>query len=80
MRSEVSLAREAPNVAYPIPTIFAARISPTPKISVSMVPEAFTSVAMSCSRSAIGRSKVGTSRTTLEASRLRSSVLPDAWA
>ena len=78
--SEVSLAREARNVAYPIPKIFAAKIGPTPKISVSMVPEAFTSVAMRWSSSAIRRSKVRTSRTTSEASRLRSSVLPDAWA
>ena len=67
----MSLAREARNVAYPIPKIFAARIGPTPKISVSMVPEAFTSPAMRSSSSAMRRSKVRTSRTTSEASRLR---------
>lgn len=68
----MSLAREARNVAYPIPTIFAARIGPTPKISVSMVPQASPSTPMrSSSSSAIRRSRARTSRTTSEASRLR---------
>ena len=53
----VSLAREARNVAYPIPTIFAAKIGPTPKISVSMVLEASTSTAMRLSSCAMRRSR-----------------------
>ena len=54
-----------------MPTIFAARIGPTPKISVSVVPEASTSTAMRSSSSAIRRPRARTSRTTSEASRLR---------
>jgi hypothetical protein len=67
----VSFTREARNVAYPIPTIFAARIGPTPKIPVSMVPEVSTSTPMRSSSSAIRRLRERTSRTTSAARPLR---------
>ena len=67
MSLELGKRETSPTIA----TIFAARIGPTPKISVSMVPEAFTSPAIRSSRSAIRRSKVRTSRTTSAARRLR---------
>ncbi|MDP9411049.1 MAG: hypothetical protein M3P70_11215, partial [Actinomycetota bacterium] len=53
------------------PMILAARIGPTPKISVSVVPEASTSAAMRSSSTVILRSRARTSRTSSEASRLR---------
>jgi hypothetical protein len=54
----VGLGREAPHVAYPVPTILAAGMGPTPKISVRAVLEAYTSASMRPSRSAIFLSSV----------------------
>jgi hypothetical protein len=51
--------------------ILAARMGPTPKISVRVVPEASTSASMRPLRSAIFLSSVRTSRKISEANRLR---------
>ena len=42
----MGLGREASHVAYPGPKIVAARMGPTPKIWVRVVPEASTSASM----------------------------------
>ena len=54
-----------------VPMILAARMGPTPKIWVRVVPEASTSASMSPFRSAIFLSSVLTSRRTSEASPRR---------
>jgi hypothetical protein len=53
------------------PMILAARIGPTPKISVRVVPEASTSASMRPLRSAIFLSSVRTSRSTSDANHRR---------
>jgi hypothetical protein len=70
----VGLRREASHVAYPVPTILAASIGPTPTIWVRTVPDALTSASMRPSRSAIFLSSVRMSRSTSEASRRRRRV------
>ena len=54
-----------------VPMILAARMGPTPKIWVRVVPEASTSASMRPFRSAIFRSSVLMSRSTSEANRRR---------
>ena len=54
------LGGEASHVAYPVPTILAARMGPMPKIWVRVVPEACTSASMRPFRSAIFLSSVRT--------------------
>jgi hypothetical protein len=66
----MGLGREARNVTDR-PKIVAARMGPTPKISVRVVPEASTSASMRTLRSAIFRSSVLTSRKISEARRRR---------
>jgi hypothetical protein len=73
------LCREACHVAYPVPMILAARMGPTPKISVRVVSEASTSASMRPPRSAIFRSSVLTSRRTSEANRRRRRAEAPPW-
>jgi hypothetical protein len=54
-----------------VPKIVAARMGPTPKISVRVLPEASTSASMRPFRSAIFRSSVRTLRKISEAKRRR---------
>ena len=67
----MSFGREAPHVTYPAPKILAARMGPTPKISVRVLPEASTSASMRPFKSAIFLSRVRTSRSTSVANRRR---------
>jgi hypothetical protein len=67
----VRLGREARHVAYPVPKIVAARMGPTPKIWVRVVPETSISASMRPLRSAIFLSSVLTSRKISEARRRR---------
>jgi hypothetical protein len=60
-----------------VPMILAARMGPTPKIWVRVVPEASTSASMRRFRSAIFLSRARTSRNTSEAKRrLRRAEVP----
>src|ERR687890_905009 len=71
------LGGETRPVAYPVPMILAARMGPTPKIWVRVVPEASTSASMRRFRSAIFLSSALTSRNTSEAKRrLRRAEVP----
>ena len=54
-----------------VPKIVAARMGPTPKISVRVVPDVSTSALTRASRSAIFLSSVRMSRSTSEANRRR---------
>jgi hypothetical protein len=63
-----------------VPMILAARMGPTPKIWVRVVPEASTSASMRPLRSAIFLSSVRTSRSTSEANRRRRRAEAPPWA